>query len=130
MEKIKKDKWYIAARILLGIILLPNAVAPFFVEPETLGMPAKALETFKFFWNTGYLMYLVKFIELITGLSMVTNRYIKFTTLLFTPIAINIVLFHLFLAPAGLVLGLITLILTIFVAIKNMQVYKELLNYK
>jgi putative oxidoreductase len=130
MENQKSNRWYTGARILLGVILLPNAIAPFFVEPEALGMPLKALETFKFFWSTGYLMYLVKLIELITAISLLSNRFVKLTTVLFAPIAVNIVLFHVFLAPSGLIIGLITFLLTASIAYKNFEAYRSIIAAK
>jgi putative oxidoreductase len=125
---LKSPRAYLIIRILLGIILLPNAIAPFFVPLEALGMPAQALTTFKFFWNTGYLMYAVKLVELITAVSLLSNRYVRLTSVLFAPIAVNVVLFHAFLAPQGLIIGVVTLLLLIYILLRNVESYQPMLQ--
>ena len=51
---------------------------------------------------SGYLFPLVKGTELVTGLLLLAGRYVPLALTVLAPVVVNIVAFHLFLAPAGL----------------------------
>lgn len=92
----------IIIRTLLGLLLLFASITYFFKifpQPELSG----SVKTF----NEGlaasrYLMPLVKAIELLCGISFVTGRFVTLAAIIFFPIAVNILLFHAFLATEGL----------------------------
>lgn len=52
--------------------------------------------------QTGYLFYLIKFMEFSAGVLLVGGFFVPITNLLLFPILLNILLFHLFLSPQGL----------------------------
>lgn len=59
---------------------------------------------------------LVKGIELLVALLLLSGRLPALALLLLAPIVVNIVAFHAFLAPTGSALGLLTLALRVFLA--------------
>jgi hypothetical protein len=58
---------------------------------------------------TGYLLPLLKATEVAAGAMLLTNRYVPLALTLLAPIIVNIVAFHLFLAPGGLAIALFVL---------------------
>src|SRR3954467_15524342 len=58
---------------------------------------------------TGYLLPLVKGTEVVSSLLLLGNRYVPLALALLAPVLVNIVAFHLFLAPAGIALPLVLL---------------------
>jgi hypothetical protein len=77
---------------------LPQPPAP--VEAASFGAALAA---------TGYMFPLIKGTEVVTGLLLLSNRYVPLALALIAPIIVNILGFHLFLAPAGLALPLLLL---------------------
>jgi hypothetical protein len=51
---------------------------------------------------TGYMFPLLKSTEIISGLLLLTGRYVPLALTVLAPIIVNIVAFHAFLAPGGL----------------------------
>jgi hypothetical protein len=50
---------------------------------------------------TGYMFPLIKGTEVVAALLLLSNRFVPLALALLAPIVVNIVAFHLFLAPAG-----------------------------
>ncbi|MBC7457448.1 MAG: DoxX protein, partial [Bdellovibrionaceae bacterium] len=57
---------------------------------------------------------------------LLSNKAVPFALLLLAPITINILLFHGVLAPAGLALPIIILLLQVYLASTHKAVYKPL----
>lgn len=87
---------YNVVRLALGLLLL-SSVTLLVVrgQPEDSQSGLKSVIS-ACFWDTGYLMHLVKGIEFIVAISLLANRYVRFTLLLFCPVMVNIILFDLF----------------------------------
>src|SRR6187431_3239277 len=92
----------IIIRSLIGLLLLFASISYFlhlFPEPPLTGN----MKIFNDGLNaSGYLVPLVKIIELICGLSFVTAKFNKLTYILLMPISVNIICTHIFLAPEGI----------------------------
>jgi hypothetical protein len=127
---MKKQKlMYDAARFILGPLLLIAVVASFLKSPAQMGMSSTAEKVMQGFWDTGYIMWAVKVIEIVYGLSLVLNLWIKFTTILFTPIIINILLFDVFADNVkGLPVALAIAGLTAFIIYVHRRTYELLFN--
>lgn len=65
---------------------------------------------------SGYLMTLVKGTEVLGGLLLLGGRQVPLALTLLAPIIVNILTFHVFLAPAGMALPLVLTALEIAVA--------------
>jgi len=97
-------------RILLGLIYLVFGLDYFLhfipYQPEHTG----AALTFKTgLFAAGYFYPMLKSIQIIGGLSLLTNRYAPFFAVVLFPISLNVLLFHTLLAPSGWLMG-VTLI--------------------
>ena len=75
----------------------------------------------------GYLMPLVKALELICGVAFLTNRFVPLATVVIFPITLNIVLFHAFMAPEGMIMPIVMLFSNLFLAYVHHDKYSTLL---
>jgi uncharacterized membrane protein YphA (DoxX/SURF4 family) len=122
-----KSKLILAARILLGLIFFVfglNFFLHFLPQPPMAG-PAGAFAGAMF--ATGYLFILVKVVEVVSGLLLLAGRFVTLALALLAPIVVNIVFFHLFLAPAGILVPLVVLALELFLAWSYRNVYRPML---
>ena len=106
------------ARILLGLIFTVTGLNGFlnFLPRPAAPMPAGAVAFAGAMLKTGYLMPLLMATQLISGLLLLAGRWVPLALALLSPVVVNIVAFHLFLAPAGLPLAGLVLVLEIFLA--------------
>ena len=67
--------------------------------------PTPALNFFTALVATGYMMPLIKGTEVVAGLLLLGNRFVPLALALLAPVLVNIVAYHLFLAPSGLIIA-------------------------
>lgn len=117
-------------RILLGVLFVFGAVAYFFnliPQPELTG----AMKTFSDGLNaSGYLVPLIKTVELICGIAFIAGRFVPIATVVIFPIVVNIISVHVLLAPEGLPIAIFVLLATLFLAYTNRNHYRELMVSK
>ncbi len=114
-------------RIFLGLFLVVfglNGFLGFLPQPE---LPAEAGAFFGAMLDTGYLIPFVKGVEVLVGIALLSNRWVALALTVLAPVVLNIVAFHLFLAPAGLPPGILLLILSLFLAWQYRAAYRGLL---
>lgn len=107
----------VVARILLGIpffVFGLNGFLNFLPAPE--GMPEPAGAFLGALAATGYLLPLVKAVEVAAGLLLLVGRFVPLALLLLAPVMVNIVLFHAVLAPDGTGMTVILLALQLYLA--------------
>jgi putative oxidoreductase len=80
--------------------------------------------------NTGYLYSLLGFTELVTGIVILSGRFVPLALAISAPIALNIFLYHLFLAPAGLLIGFILVVIHIALLVAYANAYRSLVRPK
>ena len=113
-------------RIILGLILIifgANKFAGFMPMPE---LPEAAGNFMTALVVVGYMLPLIGVIELIVGLLLVFNKWVPFVLLLLAPISVNIILFHLALAPAGIGAGAVVALLNVALIYAYWDKYKPL----
>jgi putative oxidoreductase len=116
----------IIIRSLIGLLLLFASISYFlnlFPEPPLSGNMKIFNEGLK---ASGYLVPLVKIIELVCGISFVTGKFNKLTFIVLMPISVNILCTHLFLAPEGIPLAAFLFLGNIFLLYTKWDTYKEL----
>ncbi len=115
-------------RILLGLLFVFSSVAYFFQlfpMPEFTG----DMQTFNEGLDaSGYLMPLVKGIELLCGIAFIIGRFVPLAILLIFPIVVNILGVHIFLAPEGLPIAIFILLATSFLAYVHRNTYQGILS--
>lgn len=117
-------------RILLGA-LLAYASIRFFLklapEPETTG-DFKAFQVGLI--SSNYLMPLAKTIELVCGLSFISNRFVALSNLVILPVSLNIFLINFFLTPENILIGIFVIAANVFLIYRYWNHYKGLLEPK
>ena len=116
----------IIIRSLIGLLLLFASISYFlhlFPEPPLTGNMKLFNDGIK---ASGYLMPLVKTVELLCGLSFITGKFNRLTFILLMPISINIICTHLFLAPEGIPVASLLLLGNLFLIYTKWDSYKGL----
>ncbi|WP_258104285.1 DoxX family membrane protein [Marinoscillum sp. MHG1-6] len=117
-------------RLLLGALLIFSSVSYFFnliPVPELSGPLKEFNEGVE---ATGYLLPLIKGVELLCGLAMLTGYFLPLAVVIFFPVAVNIICIHLAIAPEGIPIAVFVILSTVFLALANKDYYKSMLVIK
>ncbi len=90
--------------------------------PETAGNFMSAL------FVAGYMFPLIGAVEVIVGLLLVFKKWVPFALIFLAPVSVNIIFFHLMLAPAGMGPGAVLAILNIALIYAYWDKYKPLFD--
>jgi uncharacterized membrane protein YphA (DoxX/SURF4 family) len=113
-------------RILLGLILVVFGANKFLDFMPHMEMPEAAGNFMGAMMATGYMFKLVGATEVVVGLLLIAKKAVPFALIVLAPVALNMVFFHLFLAPAGIVPAAVVTLLTIVLIYDNWNSYKSL----
>ena len=117
-----------AARLLLGAVFTVfglNGFLHFIPQSPPSGLVAAFVGGLG---ASGYFFPLLKGTEVITGLLLLSNRFVPLALTILAPIVVNIVAFHAFLAPAGIALPLVIVGLGVYLAYTERAVFAPLLQ--
>jgi uncharacterized membrane protein YphA (DoxX/SURF4 family) len=123
---LKRNRAQTAVRLTLGLIFTVfglNGFLHFIPQPPTT---PEAMAFGGALAATGYMFPLIKATEIVAGVLLLAGRAVPFALTLLAPVVVNIVAFHLFLAPAGAALGLIALALGLYLAWTERTVFAPL----
>jgi putative oxidoreductase len=113
-------------RLLLGLILLvfgANKFLQFIPSPPMEGPPA---DFFGALFATGYMIPLIAITEIFAGVLLIINKWSGLALVLTAIISVNIVLFHLALAPAGIAAAAAVAVLNVVLIYANWKKFKTL----
>ena len=119
-------------RIVLGLLFCVtglNGFLNFLPQPAT-PMPEGALAFAGAMLKTGYLFPLVMGTQLIAGVMLLANRFVPLALSLLAPVVVNIFAFHAFLAPSGLGVAGVVLVLEISLAWSYRKAYRPMLRMR
>ncbi|NMH27210.1 DoxX family membrane protein [Flavobacterium silvaticum] len=119
----------VIVRLLLGAMYVFASVSFFLMNPADMPKMEGAIQKVnEGFGATVYLFPLVKVLELLCGLSLVTGFFVPLSAVVILPITINIFLYHCFLTPSPdqLVVPALMLIANIFILIHKRDHYKAI----
>jgi hypothetical protein len=94
----------IAAHILLGLVFAVFGLTgllelKYITQPD---LEQDAAMYMSGLVSTGYFMTLLKLVEAVGGILLLTRRWVPLALVLLAPVVVHIFLFHAFLAPEGL----------------------------
>lgn len=110
-------KLFTFSRTLLGLIFLifgSNGLLMILTGSGFIPFPPpppELMEVMGGLMKIGYLMPLVKGLEIISALLLLSNRYINLAIIFLGPVIVNIFCVHLFIDQSGLLLAIIIVIL-------------------
>lgn len=105
-----------AARFVQGAAFFTFGLNGFLQFLPTPPPPAAAAGFLGALVATGYMFPLIKGTEVLTGLLLLGNRFVPLALTLIAPVLVNILAFHLFLAPGGIALPLVLLATELYLA--------------
>jgi uncharacterized membrane protein YphA (DoxX/SURF4 family) len=116
-------------RVLLGLLFLMTGLDGFlhFIPQPTTPVPEGAAALGLAFMKSGYLLQLIAATEAVGGALLVANRFVPLALVILAPVIVNIVAFHVFLAPAGLGLAIVISIVEIAVAWQHRAAFRAVL---
>jgi hypothetical protein len=118
------------ARCLLGALWLFFGLNGFlnFLPPPSTPIPPAAAAFGGALMSTGYMFQLIAGTEVVAGLSLLTARWVPLALVLLAPLVVNILAFHVFLAPSGLGVPAVLLAIQLFLAWRYRDAYRPLLQ--
>ncbi len=117
-------------RILFGLLFFVSGLNGFFnflPQPST-PIPERAMAFAGALIATGYMMPLIFGTMLLSGLMLLTNRFVPLALVLLAPFIVNSVAFHIFLEPSGRPMAGVVLALELALAWAYRASYRPLLT--
>ena len=118
------------ARLLLGLVFLVFGLNGFLHFIPNMPMPDAAVAFFGALAATGYMMPLLFTTQVVGGVLLLSGMYVPLGLALLAPVIVNIFLFHLFLAPGGLVIAIIVAAIELFLAWRYSNAFSGMLRAK
>ncbi|MXW01032.1 MAG: DoxX family protein [Holophagales bacterium] len=117
------------ARILLGLVFVFGGVTGLFelAEPE---MGEEGAAFMGAIMDTGYLWPVLKVTEIVCGVLLILGMFVPLALVVLAPVALNILLFHIFLEPSGVAIGLFLVVLGLYTAHQHRESYSGVLKRK
>jgi len=118
----------VVARILLGLVFFVFGLDGFFHFIPQQPLPPAAFTFAGALFGSGYFLPLLKTVETLSGLALLAGRFVPLALTLLAPILVNIFFFHAFLAPGGLLMAVVLLVLEGFLAWSYRSAFAPLLK--
>lgn len=128
MSKVKSIA-VVAARTLLGLIYFVfglNFFLHFLPMPPAQPGPANDFTTGLF--QAGYFFPMLKGIEVVLGSFLLFRFFTPLSLIILAPVSLNIFLFHAFLAPDGILMGVVILLLNGYLLWVHREHFKSFLK--
>jgi uncharacterized membrane protein YphA (DoxX/SURF4 family) len=122
------SKLPLIARIILGLIFTIfsiNFFIPFLPPPEFNENAANFIGALM---GSGYLFHVMKIVELSCGILLLIGFRVPLALVLLAPIILNIFLFHVFLEPSTMAMGILILVLELYLAWNYREAYAGILS--
>jgi len=119
------------ARVLLGLVFFAfglDGFLHFVPQPDPSTMPPGSVALAGALMASGYMFPLIKGTEVVIGALLLANRFVPLALVLLAPVIVNIVLFHAFLAPAGIGMAIVLVALQLSLAWTHRRAYRPLLT--
>lgn len=120
----------IVVRVLMGLMFLFASIVVLFHLMPQPPMKGNAKLFMDGIMATGYFMTLLKMTELVCGLAFVIGRFVPLATVVIFPITLNILLYHVFVAPEGLPVAIPLMLGNLFLAFACRRNYRTLVAAK
>jgi len=120
------------ARILMGLPLVVFGLNSFFpfMEPDMDAFPKEGSDWVQAIAATGYLHELKGGVELFCGVLFLAGRLVPLALVIFAPVLVNIVAFHIYLSPLSTgPIGFLLLALELFLAWTYWPHFKGVLTF-
>ncbi|MFJ7367307.1 hypothetical protein ACIQWQ_24850 [Peribacillus frigoritolerans] len=127
----KLNLLYNTIRIIFGLIIIGSGIGmlvlggfPIEYENSTAKLYMDALEAL------GYFVPFLALVKIVSGVAFVTKRFVPLGLVIFMPVSVNMVVFHIFLEPTTGVGAYFILLMNTYLMFKHIEDYRPLLKAK
>jgi putative oxidoreductase len=125
-----KNRIYTFIRYVFGVAMTFFGISNLFQLLPQHDFPAEAGKLMLAFTESGYILQVVGLTQLFLGVALLLNRYIPLALLLFAPVVVNVLLFHLFLDIASIPMAMPVIGMTTFLFVYHKSQFLSLLKSK
>jgi putative oxidoreductase len=123
-----KHRIYTVVRYLFGVAMTFFGISNLFQLLPQHEFPGEAGKLMLAFVDSGYILQAVGLTQLLLGIALLLNRFIPLALLIFAPVAVNVLLFHLFLDASGILMAMPVIGITTFLFIYHKFYFTSLLK--
>lgn len=129
---MNKDKVYTIIRIIFGFMIIGSGIAMLFGLTDNMNYTSEgATDLWGAFKAAGYFLPFLAIVKIVCGLAILLNRFAKVALVIFMPVSIHMVLFHIaFLEIASGVPAYMILAINTYLLFKNLDSYRSMLTMK
>ncbi len=102
---------YLIARLLLGLVMLVFGANVYLQFMPAGPLPPGPLAEFTHALLSSHYIYAIGIFQVVPGILLLVNRYVPLALALLAPVIVNICFIHIFMAPMGLPLAAVVVIL-------------------
>jgi putative oxidoreductase len=113
----------LVSRILLGLIFIVFGLNGFLYFLPMGPMPSGLAGQFIGALVQSHVQLVVAGFQVVGGALLLVNRYVPLALVILGPVIVNIFLFHAFMAPSGLPLAIVVIILWVIVFVRHRQYF-------
>lgn len=127
MNIVQKNAHHVT-RLLLGLMFFVfglNGFLNFLPQPQPEGAAAQFLGGLA---SASYFFPLLKGTEILVGIALLSNRFVPLSLTVLAPITVNIVAYHLFLAPEGMAMVAVIVALQLYTMWAHRAAYRSVLS--
>jgi len=125
-----RDRFPTGARLFLGLVFTVFGLNFFLHFLPTPPSPPRAAAFAGALFGSGYLFPLLKATEVLAGIALLSGRLVPLALAVLAPIIVNILGFHLFLAPAGLAIPVAVLAAELYLAWTYRAAFAPMLHWR
>ena len=111
------------SRILLGLIFVVFGLNGFLHFLDMGPMPTGVAGQFLGALAQSHYLFVVAGLQVVCGALLMVNRYVPLALVILGPVIVNILLYHVLMAPAGILLAIVATILWVIVFISHRQYF-------
>jgi uncharacterized membrane protein YphA (DoxX/SURF4 family) len=115
-----KNKILMVISGLFGLMFINAGLNKFFqYMPTPPDLPEGVVKLMTAFMETGYMFQLIAVTEIVGGILMLTNKFRALGALIILPVMVNILFFHIVIAPSGIIMAIVLFAINIWVIVEN-----------
>ena len=125
----KQDLVAKIVRIIFGVMMVGSGIGMiilggFPIEYEN----ASANQFMNAMVETGYFVLFLALVKIVCGLAFLTNRFLPLALIIFMPVSVNMVVFHIVLEQVTGIGAYMILAMNVYLMVKNIEAYRPLLK--
>jgi len=124
-----KKKIIFVVSLLFGLMFINAGLNKFFnYIPVPADMPEKMMKAMAAMMEIGWLMPLIAVAEIVGGVLFMIPKFRALGAIIIFPIMVGILLTHLFIAPSGLPMALVLLVINLWIIFENREKYLPMIK--